>query len=80
MKRLFQITILIGILTGSAHSAHAQRKAERSASGRAAYGNTVPEFKASKKKNQKAKKKAAKSAKRKKVRNHPSSYFTGRPY
>ena len=80
MKRFFQITILISILTGFAFSAKAQKKPELTSSGRAAYGDTTPDFKVNKKKNQKAKKKSLRSAKRKKVSNKRSSYFRGRPY
>lgn len=79
MKYVLQI-IIISILGGSVLTVHAQRRAEHTSSGRAAYGNSAPEFKASKKKNAKKKKKAVKTAKRKKVRNNRSSYFHGRPY
>ena len=80
MKFLVQITIMIGILISSAFSVHAQKRADRTSSGRAAYGDTAPDFKANKKKNHRAKKKALKSAKSKKVRNKRSSYFSGRPF
>ena len=80
MTQLIQIVILTGILLGSAFNVHAQKRPERTSSGRAAYGNRVFDFKANKKKNQKKKKKALKAAKRKKVRNNKSSYFHGRPY
>jgi hypothetical protein len=80
MKRLLQIIVVTGVLCGSTISAHAQRKAEDTSSGRAAYGNAAPDFKAHKKKKKKSRKKAIKSAKRKQDRNNRSSYFTGRPY
>jgi hypothetical protein len=80
MVRFVKIIILSGILTGSALNAHAQKAPERTASGRAAYGDTTPSFRANKKKNKKSKKKARKSAKRKTRTNNRSSYFTGRPF
>jgi len=80
MTGIFKIVTLTCILLGCAINAYAQKRSDRTSSGRAAYGNTVPEFKAHKKKNQKKKKKAVKAAKRKKVRNNKSSYFQGRPY
>ena len=80
MIRFFQIIIVTGILTGSTLSAHAQKAPERTASGRAAYGDMTPSFSTNKKKNKKAKKKARKSAKRKTRTNNRSSYFTGRPF
>ncbi|HYG20879.1 MAG TPA: hypothetical protein VD816_18200 [Ohtaekwangia sp.] len=80
MIRFIKILVLTGFFTGSVVSAHAQKAPERTGSGRAAYGDTTPSFRANKKKNQKTKKKARKSAKRKKRTNTRSSYFTGRPF
>ena len=80
MKRLFRISILISLFLGSAFSVDAQRKAEQTSGGRAAYGNTAPDFKEHKKKNKKSKTKALKAAKRKRATNKRSSYFSGRPY
>ena len=77
MKPLLRIFILISLLAGQVLTAQAQKKADRTSSGRAAYGNTVPEFRAHKKKNKKSKKKAIK---RKRATNKRSSYFSGRPY
>jgi len=80
MKPLLRIFILISLLAGQVLTAQAQKKADRTSSGRAAYGNTVPEFRAHKKKNKKSKKKAIKAVKRKRATNKRSSYFSGRPY
>jgi hypothetical protein len=76
MKLLLQIMILTSML---ALSACGIQGPQHTSSGRAAYGNAVPDFKANKKQNQKRKKEARQGAKRKKTRNN-GSYFDGRPY
>jgi hypothetical protein len=76
MKFPIHMMILTSILAVSACSGP-----QETSSARAAYGDAVPEFRATKKKNQKREKKALKEAKRKNAgNNNNKSYFEGRPY
>lgn len=80
IMKLFLHFLIVATMCGvSACGVNGGKSAHLTSSGRAAYGNAAPEFKANKKKNQKRKKMAGRQAKRKRATDN-RLYFHRRPY
>jgi hypothetical protein len=80
MKRLLYLASFTFLLiVASSVNVHAQKRAQRTSSARAAYGVTTPNLRVHTRRNAKAKKKAKKSAKRKQDLNKKVPYRRGMP-